>query len=127
MQATTYFKVGAFLAGLSVVAGAFGAHSLENMVSSERLATFETGVTYQMYHAFGLMIVGWFGRDNLRNKLRFAGIAFLSGIVLFSGSLYVLVLTDTGWLGAITPLGGIAFIIGWVLLALEGLPHKNSA
>ena len=117
MKPVAFFRTGALLAGLAVVAGAFGAHSLQEIVSASRLDTFETAVTYQMYHALGLLIVGWMGRTYPSQRLQWAGYCFLGGIALFSGSLYLLVLTDTGWLGAITPFGGVAFIAGWALLS----------
>ena len=124
MKAGTFFKAGALLAGIGVIAGAFGAHSLEDVVSAERIVTFETGVTYQMYHSFALLLVGWFGRKGLPKALRRAGYCFLVGILLFSGSLYALVLTNINWLGAITPVGGVAFIAGWILMA-TGVPGKK--
>lgn len=111
-----FLIVGAIAAGIAVMAGAFGAHGLESRVSPDRLQTFETGVRYQMYHALALLLVGWMGLQQAAPLLTGAGIAFLIGILIFSGSLYVLVLTDTAWLGAITPIGGVAFIAGWGLL-----------
>lgn len=106
------------LAGLAVMAGAFGAHMLAERVSAARLDTFQTGVTYHMYHALALLVVGWISRNEPR-RFEWAGYSFLLGILLFSGSLYVLVLTDTSWLGMVTPLGGLAFIAGWLFLALK--------
>jgi uncharacterized membrane protein YgdD (TMEM256/DUF423 family) len=114
-----FFLVGALLAGLAVAAGAFGAHGLEGRVSPDRLETFRTAVQYQMYHALALLVVGWVARsapDGL-GLLHGAGYCFLGGILVFSGSLYLLVLTDTSWLGAVTPIGGGAFLVGWGLLA----------
>ncbi len=111
-----FLLAGAVLAGLAVAAGAFGAHGLEGRVSPERIETFETGVTYQMYHALALLFVGWWAAQTPGALVTWAGICFLVGIVLFSGSLYVLVLTDTSWLGAITPFGGVAFLVGWALV-----------
>lgn len=113
-----FLAIGAVLAAIAVAAGAFGAHGLEGRVSPDRLETFRTAVTYQMYHALALLLVGWAaGQPWTGGAIHGAGYCFLAGIVLFSGSLYVLVLTDTSWLGAITPLGGAAFIAGWLLLA----------
>lgn len=111
-----FLIVGAIAAGIAVTAGAFGAHGLESRVSPDRLQTFETGVRYQMYHALALLLVGWMGLQQTAPLLTSAGVAFFIGILIFSGSLYVLVLTDTAWLGAITPIGGVAFIAGWGLL-----------
>lgn len=107
---------GALFAGLGVILGAFGAHTLETRVTPERLAVFETGVRYQMYHALGLLVLAWVAQQWPSWQVTAAGYLFLGGILIFSGSLYVLVLTDTPWMGAITPIGGLAFIGGWILL-----------
>ena len=112
-----FLAIGALLAGVAVAAGAFGAHGLEDSVSPDRLETFRTAVTYQMYHALGLLVVGWAATQGWGPAVHGAGYCFVGGIFVFSGSLYLLVLTDTSWLGAITPLGGVAFIAGWLLLA----------
>lgn len=110
--------VSACVAGaLGVTLGAFGAHGLAARVTPERLDTFETGVRYHMYHTLALLAVAWIGMQSPTWQAGAAGVCFLAGIVVFSGSLYLLVLTDTPWLGAITPLGGLCFIAGWVLLA----------
>jgi len=116
-MARFFFVAGAVLAGLGVAAGAFGAHGLEGRVSPDRLETFHTAVTYQMYHALALLAVGWALAQGGGGLVYGAGYCFLAGILVFSGSLYLLVLTDTSWLGAITPLGGAAFLAGWGLLA----------
>jgi uncharacterized membrane protein YgdD (TMEM256/DUF423 family) len=113
-----YFLVlGALAAGLAVALGAFGAHGLASRIAPERLQTFETGVRYQMYHALALLITGWllFARPSI--WFEYAGWAFAAGIVLFSGSLYVLVLTGTPQWGMVAPLGGTLWIVGWGLLA----------
>lgn len=112
-----FLALGALFAGLAVAAGAFGAHGLEGRVSPDRLDTFQTAVTYQMYHALALLVVGWVASQGWSPLIHWAGYSFLAGIVVFSGSLYVLVLTDTPWLGAVTPLGGAAFVAGWILFA----------
>ncbi len=106
------------LGAVAVAAGAFGAHALASRVTAERLVTFETGVRYQMYHSLVLLAVAWLASEWPTWHFTWAGIAFLAGILIFSGSLYILVLTDTPWLGAITPIGGVAFITGWLLIAL---------
>ncbi len=111
-----FFVIGALAAGIGVAAGAFGAHGLEGRVTPARLETFETGVKYQMYHALALLFVSWAATQWPAPAVTWAGYCFTAGIVVFSGSLYLLVLTDTGWLGAITPLGGVAFLAGWALL-----------
>lgn len=112
-----FFLVGAVVGALGVGAGAFGAHSLEGRVSPDRLQVFETAVRYQLYHAIALLAVAWAVSRWPGPLVQSAGYCFIGGILLFSGSLYALVLTDTPWLGAVTPLGGVAFIAGWVLLA----------
>ncbi|HQN11124.1 MAG TPA: DUF423 domain-containing protein, partial [Quisquiliibacterium sp.] len=116
-----FLGVGALSAGLAVAAGAFGAHGLRAHVAPEMLAVFETGARYQMYHALALIAVAWVaGRDAARS-VRVAGVAFVVGTLLFSGSLYLLALTGIRWLGAITPLGGVAFLVGWGCLAWSAL------
>ncbi len=114
------FMVIAALSGaLSVALGAFGAHGLEARLSAEFLRTFETGVRYQFYHTLALLaVVVAIGRWPSSSLPVIAGWLFIAGIVVFSGSLYLLVMTGTRWLGAITPIGGVAFIAGWLLLAL---------
>lgn len=116
-MARLFVVTGALVAAVGVVAGAFGAHSLEGTVSSGRLATFETAVLYHLIHGLGLIAVGLAARSWHHPAVSWAGWCFLAGLVLFSGSLYLLVLSDRAWFGAITPLGGTAFVAGWVLLA----------
>jgi uncharacterized membrane protein YgdD (TMEM256/DUF423 family) len=111
-----FFLIGAVLAGVGVAAGAFGAHGLEGRVTPDRLETFHTAVTYQMYHALALLAVGWAAQGGSA-LVHGAGYCFVAGIVVFSGSLYLLVLTDTSWLGAVTPIGGTFFLAGWGLFA----------
>jgi len=113
-----FFGLGAVIAGLAVAFGAFGAHGLRNVLGAQDQVTFETAVRYQMYHGLALMAVAWaIARWPGSGTAPAAGWAFLVGIVVFSGSLYVLVLAGQRWLGAVTPLGGVAFLIGWLLLA----------
>jgi len=109
----------AAVAGFTGVAlGAFGAHALKGNVTPELLNTFESGARYQMYHAFALCAAAW-GWARWRGRLfGVAGGLFVAGIVLFSGSLYLLAVTGTRWLGMITPIGGLAFLGGWAGLAL---------
>jgi uncharacterized membrane protein YgdD (TMEM256/DUF423 family) len=112
-----FFILGSVLAGLAVALGAFAAHGLRSTLSAADLSTFETGVRYQMYHALALLAVaGAVARWESASAVA-AGWLFTAGILLFSGSLYLLVLTGPRWLGAITPLGGVAFLAGWALLA----------
>ncbi len=114
-----FFVLGCVNAFLSVALGAFGAHGLRQRVTPEMLITWEKGVDYQMYHALALLLIAlcvkaW---PEVR-RVRTAGLLFLLGIVLFSGSLYILVLTQVNSFGIITPVGGISFLCGWCLLAL---------
>jgi uncharacterized membrane protein YgdD (TMEM256/DUF423 family) len=115
----TFLMIGSIFGFLGVAFGAFGAHALKSRLSSEMLVVFETGVRYQMYHTFAILIVaaaiGHLGDARL---LGIAGWFFVAGVVLFSGSLYALALTGTTALGIITPIGGLLFLIGWVCLAV---------
>jgi uncharacterized membrane protein YgdD (TMEM256/DUF423 family) len=115
------FVMGSIFAGLAVAFGAFAAHGLRNTLSAADLATFETGVRYQMYHALALLAAAWAAARWEGGTAVTAGWFFVAGIVLFSGSLYLLVLTGPRWLGAITPVGGVAFLVGWTLLAWAAL------
>ena len=114
----TFFVIGALSAGLSVLLGAFGAHALRDRLTPQLLETFETGVRYEIYHAFAILVVAFALTRWSSNLIGYAGWLFIIGTILFSGSLYLLALTGTRWLGAITPLGGVAFIAGWILLAV---------
>ncbi|OGB92763.1 MAG: hypothetical protein A3H39_13205 [candidate division NC10 bacterium RIFCSPLOWO2_02_FULL_66_22] len=113
----TFFIIGALLAALGVGAGAFGAHALRARLAPELLTVFETGVRYHLIHALGLLAVAWAATRWPGQATQAAGWLFLAGIVLFSGSLYGLSLSGIRALGAITPLGGVAFIAGWLTLA----------
>ena len=109
--------IGSVFAALSVLLGAFGAHGLKNRLSIEDLAIFETAVRYQMYHALGILLMG-VASLYLTEKLVSAPAYFLIlGIIVFSGSLFLLVFTNLRWFGAITPIGGLCLIIGWLLFA----------
>lgn len=114
--------IGAVLGFLGVTLGAFGAHALRSRLSPEMLAVFETGVRYQMYHTFAVLIVAAaIGRIGDASLLVLAGWFFFAGILLFSGSLYALALTGVGVLGAVTPVGGLLFLIGWACLVVFGI------
>lgn len=118
----TFLLIGSILGFLGVVSGAFGAHALRNRLSPEMLAVFETAVRYQMYHAFALLIVSAaIGRIGDAAWLIMAGWFFFAGILLFSGSLYALAVTNIGILGALTPVGGLLFLIGWACLIIFGV------
>lgn len=116
-----FFAAGAVSAFIGVAAGAFGAHGLKSRLDAEMLAVFETGVRYQMYHAFALIVVAWAATRWPGTLVTASGWFFLVGTLLFSGSLYLLSLTGIRWLGAITPLGGLAFLAGWLCLASVAL------
>ena len=116
-----FLCAGALSACVAVAAGAFGAHGLRARVSPEMLAVFETGARYQMYHALALIAVALIALRGSSRGVHAAGLAFLIGTLLFSGSLYVLALTGVRWFGAITPLGGVAFLVGWLCLAWSAL------
>jgi uncharacterized membrane protein YgdD (TMEM256/DUF423 family) len=111
-----FFVSGAIAAFIAVALGAFGAHSLKTKLSPDMLNIFEVGVRYHMYHAIGLLAVAWAITRWPEANLNAAGWSFVVGIVVFSGSLYILSIYDIRWLGAITPLGGLAFLIGWAIL-----------
>lgn len=110
--------IGALLGFFSVAMGAFGAHSLKNKLSPEMLVIFETGARYQMYHAFAIWLAVWLSTTQQGNLPFWAGWSFIAGTVLFSGSLYALALTGIRLFGAITPIGGSLFLLGWLFLAL---------
>lgn len=112
-----FFAIGAVSAGLGVALGAFGAHALKARLAPDLLAVWETGVRYQIYHALGLMAVAWAASRWPGGTITASGWAMVAGTVLFSGSLYLLALSGVRWLGAVTPLGGVAWIVGWGLLA----------
>ncbi|RYZ60763.1 MAG: DUF423 domain-containing protein [Chitinophagaceae bacterium] len=120
-----YLIIGTVLAGLAVALGAFGAHGLKKIVSAENVATYQTGVQYQMYHAMALIIVGILSERIASHYLSYAGVLFVAGIVLFSGSLYLIVslyamnkAVPTA-VGILTPIGGLFFILGWISLLLS--------
>ena len=112
-----FFGLGSLAALVAVGAGAFGAHALADQLTAARLATFETAVRYHVIHALGLLAVAWAAAAWPGRTVHVAGWAFVTGILIFSGSLYALVLSGIRWLGAITPIGGAAFLVGWMLLA----------
>ncbi len=111
-----FFVSGAIAAFIAVALGAFGAHSLKTKLSPDMLSIFEVGVRYHLYHAIGLLAVAWAITRWPEANLNAAGWSFIIGIVIFSGSLYVLSIYDIRWLGAVTPIGGLAFLIGWAIL-----------
>ena len=131
MNPRTWFVCGAVLAGLAVVNGAFAAHGLEKRLATmhednddgpqlieKRLKDYDTGVRYQMYHAIGLMFLGIVATRKATPLWALAGFGFLAGTMIFSGLLYMLVLFEQPKLGATVPIGGVAFIVGWIALAV---------
>jgi uncharacterized membrane protein YgdD (TMEM256/DUF423 family) len=116
----TFLLLGALSGLFSVAAGAFGAHALKARLSADMLAAFETGARYQMFHALGLLACAW-ASSRAPGPAAWAGGLFAGGTLLFSGSLYALALTGARWLGAVTPVGGVAFLAGWAALALAAL------
>ncbi len=120
MSGSTLLRLGAVLGFLSVACGAFAAHGLKEHLDERGLALFETAARYQMYHALALVAVGLLARGSRSGRaLCVAGWSFLAGILLFSGSLYALALSGVRWLGAITPFGGVLFLVGWAALAVH--------
>jgi len=111
--------VAALSGALAVMLGAFGAHGLKKVIIPDMLEVFKTGVQYQFYHTFALLAVGLFMQTGKSKALKWAGYLFITGIVLFSGSLYVLAISGIKMLGAITPVGGVAFIAGWIAFAMH--------
>jgi uncharacterized membrane protein YgdD (TMEM256/DUF423 family) len=111
-----FFVAGSLLAFFAVALGAFAAHGLKTRLSPDMFNIFEVGVRYHMYHALALLAVAWACSRWPEGSAHTAGWAFIFGIVVFSGSLYVLSITGMRWLGAITPIGGVGFLIGWILL-----------
>lgn len=120
--AKLFIALGALFCAAAVAAGAFGAHALKARLAPDLLAVYRTAVEYHFYHALGLVLVGCIAaRLNDATFVTASGWVMLAGIALFSGSLYLLAVTGTRWLGAVTPLGGLAFIVAWVLLAVAAL------
>ena len=124
-----FLKIAALTGALSVMLGAFAAHGLKNILAADNLQVFETAVRYQFYHVFALLAVGILYKEFPGKLMRWAGNLFVAGIILFSGSLYLLCYVKhaempLNWLGAITPFGGAAFIAGWIMLFL-GVVKRN--
>ena len=126
----SFLKLGALSAAVCVALGAFGAHALKQLIPEKGLAIFETGVRYQFYHSIALLLAGILYKEFINKYLIWSGYLFCWGIVFFSGSLYLLSLPDVAnhpalkWIGAVTPLGGVCFIAGWLLLAM-GVSKRN--
>ncbi|HET9057984.1 MAG TPA: DUF423 domain-containing protein [Chitinophagaceae bacterium] len=120
----SFIKIAAFLGALSVALGAFGAHTLKQYITPEVLNTYETAIRYQFFHALALLAVGILFKDYPNKWVSYSGKLFIGGIILFSGSLYTLVffkiasIYQFNWVGALTPIGGVAFITGWICLLI---------
>lgn len=123
MTSRTAGLIGAVLAGTAVAAGAFGAHALRSRLEPRDLEIFETAARYQMYHGLALLAVAWLITQGTSASA--AGWAFTIGTALFSGSLYLMVFTGQRWLGAVTPLCGVAYLIGWALTGLAVMRLKS--
>jgi uncharacterized membrane protein YgdD (TMEM256/DUF423 family) len=121
-----FIAIAAVSGFLAVALGAFAAHGLRDRLPEDMLAVFQTGVQYQMYHALALFGVGLLGMQLADSPLlRASGFMFIAGIAIFSGSLYILSLSSVRWLGAITPIGGLALLTGWLLLAIAMLTARG--
>lgn len=113
-----FLLAGSVAMALAVALGAFGAHGLKNMLTDEMMDIFETGVKYHFYHAIGLLVIGLVAQHMSESLLlQWSGWMMIVGILIFSGSLYILSIAGIRWMGAITPIGGLCFIISWILLA----------
>ena len=122
MSFVWWVRAGAALMFLAVALGAFAAHGLKDRLEPGLLAAFETGVRYQFYHALGIFVVAWLASRGGSRGVQAAGLCFLAGVALFSGSLYALSLSGVRKLGIITPFGGALFLAGWAFLALSAIP-----
>jgi uncharacterized membrane protein YgdD (TMEM256/DUF423 family) len=126
MGNTRMLFLGASFAGLAVAAGAFGAHMLKPVLDTTMLGVFETAVRYQMYHALALCVVAMLAeRSHRKSSLAVVGWLFVAGVIFFSGSLYILSVSGIRWVGAFTPLGGAAWIAGWMLLAWTAMRSRT--
>lgn len=118
MKNRTILLAGAIFMALAVLLGAFGAHALKKVLAPDMLVIYKTGVEYQFYHALGLLLIGLIGFHIQSKYLRWSGLLISIGIIIFSGSLYALTLSGIKALGAITPVGGLSFVVGWIFLAI---------
>ena len=128
----TFLSLGALFGLLAVVIGAFGAHGLENTLSEHALTRYHTGVNYQFYHVMALLVLGVISSQLSTHSIatpkliKLSGFSFIAGILLFSGSLYLYALTGNTKFGMVTPIGGLAFILGWIFLMIYAIKPKNS-
>ncbi len=128
MMKSIFLLLASLSAMTGVGLGAFGAHGLKNVLSPELLTVYQTGVTYQMWHALGLMGISLVHQQSPESKLIYwAGWLMFMGIILFSGSLYLLVILNLKWIGIITPIGGVSFIMAWVLIAIFATKKQHNS
>ncbi len=118
-MARLFVSIGSFLAFMAVAAGAFGTHALRDILTPKMLEVWQTGVNYHLIHAIAIILVASLIKEAPSKLQKAAGILFVTGVLVFSGSLYLLAATGTRWLGAITPLGGVCFLSGWLCLGLS--------
>ncbi|MCG2586994.1 DUF423 domain-containing protein [Rhodohalobacter sulfatireducens] len=118
-----FLQLGAIFMALAVAFGAFGAHIVEGLLTPDRFEVYQTAVQYHFYHALGLLIIGAVSFHISNKWMKWSGYSMVFGILIFSGSLYLLTLLDIGWLGAVTPIGGFAFILAWVFLLIGVLKN----
>ena len=128
MMKSIFLLLASLSAMTGIGLGAFGAHGLKNVLSPELLTVYQTGVTYQMWHALGLMGISLIHQQSPESKLIYwAGWLMFMGIILFSGSLYLLVILNLKWIGIITPIGGVSFIMAWVLIAIFATKKQHNS
>lgn len=127
MKPKSLLIIGSIYMAFAVAFGAFGAHIVQDMLTPERFEVYKTGVEYHFYHAIGLLLIGVASFHLEKSAwLIWSSRLIIIGILIFSGSLYILTLTNTGWLGAITPLGGVAFILGWSFFAVSASKESKN-
>lgn len=128
MKSSDLVITGSFFMAIAVAFGAFGAHVVQDLLTPDRFEVYKTAVEYQFYHAIGLLILGLLTIQTGSNRwFKWSAYSLITGILFFSGSLYILTLTDTAWLGAVTPLGGFAFILGWCFLILGVIKFRRES
>jgi len=114
-----FLIIGACLSAITVMIGAFGAHALHNLLTeNNRVETFKIAVDYQFYHTIGILLIGFIYKNNMHQLIKWAGFLLMIGILFFSGSLYILSISNQKMWGAVAPIGGLSFILGWILLAI---------
>ena len=119
-----FLSIGAISGALAVITGAFGAHALKNIISFDMMEVYKTGVQYHFYHTFAILAVGILMKNNVTKYLKWSGWLFVLGIILFSGSLYALAISNIKSIGIITPFGGLAFIAGWICLLVHVMKSR---